>query len=468
MRKAYLDHLPSKNNRILWSECVGCVVPFVCDDVDGELIIDSYDSSTKKLIITYDGFQNSIRTSTLKSGLGLKYLVEKKAVSREQVYQVGDHVETRTGTLLVQKVEGDVSHGWTYHYKCDICGYEGSMTKHKLWGRHGCPACAGSVVVPGINDFNSKYPSLVKYLVKPSDGKKVTAGSEKKLRCKCPICGTEKMASPYAISHGKFSCNQCSDGFSYASKALTALLRQVGIVFESEYNPKWAGDKRYDHYIPILNTIIEEHGIQHYEDTSRSKKDDQVANDLKKEIMARENGIIEYIQLDCRVSDIMYIRKSIRQTHLLSLLGVSDGEVDWDQIDYLASSTSYMRKACDLWNTGKYATTSQVAKEIGLSAKTISKYLVRGNKLGMTQYDAMEECNKVRKMNSDNMKMAIQQCLLENPSVVVATYDSISEASRLTGIDKSHLAKVCKANTDGVSKPRMAGGYHWRYAKKVA
>lgn len=466
MCKVDVSHLPRKNNRIAWSDCVGYFVPFVCDNIVGSLSIDNYDKKSRNLTVTYDGFQNTIRTSTLLSGVGLKYLTQKKVLSRDQKYYVGDRIETKTGTLLITKVKQTRSGEWVYHYKCEKCGYKGTMTKHKLWYHSGCPACSGIVAVPSINDFNTKHPSLVKYLVNPDDGKTVTAGSNKKLRCKCPICGTEKMVSPFALSHGKFSCNQCSDGFSYASKALTALLRQVGVLFESEYNPIWAGDKRYDHYLPLLNAIIEEHGIQHYEDTSRSLKDEQIANDLKKELMARENGISEYIQLDCRMSDIMYIRKSIRQTHLLDLLGVSDSEIDWNEIDYWASSISYLRKACDLWNTGEYATTSGVAKEIGLSSKTISKYLVRGNKLGMTTYDAIAERDKVRKMNSDSMRMAVEQCRLDDHSVVIATYDSISEASRLTGIDKSHLAKVCRANTNGES--RMAGGYHWRYVEKVA
>lgn len=466
MCKVDLDHLPRKNNKISWIDSVGYSIPFECDGLIGSLSIDRYDKAKRLVTVTYDGFQNSMRTCTLIGGIGLKYLTQKKTLSRDQVYYPGDRIETKSGNLLITKVTQSPSGKWIYHYKCEKCGYKGTMTKHKLWASSGCPACSGTVVVPGLNDFNTKFPSLVKYLVNPNDGKKVTAGSDKKLKCKCPICGTEKMASPYAISHGKFSCNQCSDGFSYASKALTALLRQVGITFESEYNPTWAGDKRYDHYLPTLNTIIEEHGIQHYEDTSRSTKDSQVANDLKKELMARKNGISEYIQLDCRVSDVMYIRKSIRQTNLLSILGVSDGEIDWDEIDYWASSVSYMRKACDLWNSRKYETTSGVAKEIGLCSKTISKYLIRGNKLGMTIYDSIAERDKVRKMNSDAMKMAVEKCRLDDHSVVLATYDSISEASRITGIDKSHLAKVCRANTKGES--RMAGGFHWRYAEKVA
>ena len=466
MCKVDLSHLPRKANRISWVDSIGYSVPFECDGIVDNLSIDGYDKKTRLVTISYDGFQNSMRTCTLINGVGLKYLTQKKTVSRDQLYHQGDSVETNTGTFLITTVKRTPKGGWLYGYKCQKCGYKGTMTKHKLHGHTGCPVCSGAIVVSGLNDFNTKYPSLVKYLVNPDDGKKVTSGSTKKLKCKCPICGAEKMASPYAISRGKFSCNQCSDGFSYASKALTALLRQVGVIFESEYNPEWAGDKRYDHYLPKLNAIIEEHGLQHYEDTSRTKKDEQVANDLKKELMARENGITEYIQLDCRVSDIMYIRKSIRQTNLLSLLGVSDSEINWKEIDYWASCISYLRRACDLWNSGEYATTSGVAEEIGLSSKTVSRYLIRGNKLGLTTYNSLEERDKVRKMNSDNMKIAVQKCLSKDPSVVLDTYDSIAEASRMNGIDSSYLAKVCRANTNGAS--RNAGGYHWRYAEEVA
>lgn len=58
-----------------------------------------------------------------------------------------------------------------------------------------------------------------------------------------------------------------------------------------------------------------------------------------------------------------------------------------------------------------------------------------------------------------NIKKPVAQIDLEGN--VVAVYDSITEASRKTGIDKNSISHVCS----GIQKRKTAGGFKWRFLK---
>lgn len=59
--------------------------------------------------------------------------------------------------------------------------------------------------------------------------------------------------------------------------------------------------------------------------------------------------------------------------------------------------------------------------------------------------------------NSPKAK-AVQQ--LTPAGEVLATFDSIGDASRATGVDAAHISEVCR----NVPKRKTAGGYVWRWA----
>ena len=109
-------------------------------------------------------------------------------------------------------------------------------------------------------------------------------------------------------------------------------MKQLNIQFETEEVFDWAKNKRYDFYVPILNCIIEAHGMQHYKDSSWSTVQFQQENDALKENLALSNGIVNYIQLDCRTSNMEYIKQSIlsngKMNELFDLM-----KIDWDKID---------------------------------------------------------------------------------------------------------------------------------------
>ena len=64
---------------------------------------------------------------------------------------------------------------------------------------------------------------------------------------------------------------------------------------------KWADNYRYDFFVRNLNLIIEMNGDQHFNKPIYYRKNvkDEMTNDQKKEMLARNNGIKNYFQIDC-------------------------------------------------------------------------------------------------------------------------------------------------------------------------
>jgi hypothetical protein len=108
------------------------------------------------------------------------------------------------------------------------------------------------------------------------------------------------LQTPMTHKQGK-GCPVCSS--STGEKEITHLLNDLGIEFEHQKKYKVLGRKRFDFYIPSINTIIEYNGIQHYEPKEyfggeKSFKS-QVRNDKIKKQHCLDNGInYEIIRYD--------------------------------------------------------------------------------------------------------------------------------------------------------------------------
>ena len=157
-------------------------------------------------------------------------------------------------------------------------------------------------------------PEQAKLLANPEDGYIYTEGSSKKVDWICPNCGTilsNKCIS--LVNRYRLVCSKCSDNISYPNKLVSNVLAYIHINHECEKTFDWLKNKRYD--ININNKIIiENHGLQHYEDcffnklSKKTLKEEQ-DNDKFKEKIAVQNDIVEYIVLDCRYSNLEWIKK---------------------------------------------------------------------------------------------------------------------------------------------------------------
>ena len=94
------------------------------------------------------------------------------------------------------------------------------------------------------------------------------------------------------------------------------------------------------------------------------------------------------------------------------------------------------------------------ANEVNATVKKISKVCLSVNQISddyYWSYDLVE----LYTPNKDKRRKEVIKMSIEG--IVLATYQSVAEASRLTGVSKSSIAKTCR------KEQGMAGGYLWKY-----
>lgn len=301
-----------------------------------------------------------------------------------------------------------------YKYTCNKCGWtEGWIEEYSLSQQNnGCSCCANRTVVEGYNDIPTTAPWMIPYFQGGYDEAKLyTKNSGKKVTPICPICKRIK-DKPMIISNicKRHSINcECSDKTSYGEKVIFNILEQLTLGFTTQLTYtvlKWCKNYRYDFYVPSLNIIIETHGEQHYIQTNRKQAktlEEEQENDKTKKELALSNGIKEenYIVIDCRKSNLEFIKRNILNSKLGELFDMSN--INWASVEEFALS-SRVKEACDLWNDG-IDSTRKIGRLMKLSYPTIIRYLTKGEYIGWTTYNGREELIKGAKKQGKNGKL---------------------------------------------------------------
>lgn len=323
----------------------------------------------------------------------------------------------------------------------------------------------------GINTIWDTAKWMCDLGVSEEDAKKYTPRSDKKIKVKCPNCGREKSIAIGSIYTGKTIGCICGDGISYPEKFITSLLDQLKVNYTKEYSPNWSDNKRYDFYFKINDKkyIIETHGIQHYNGGfnnvgGRNLKEEQENDNYKKEL-ALKNNINYYIELDCRESNIEWIRNSIINSELSGVFNLSS--IDWLKCEEFALG-SRVKEICSYWHfhndiNNENLSVGGLCEIFNLSRSAIRKYLKKGADLGWCNYNSEEEKHKTLKKNHLKVKETCSKKVeifkdgislgvfnsyieLENKSIDLfgtkLHYPRISEAVR--GIRKSYKGFVFK------------------------
>lgn len=351
------------------------------------------------------------------------------------LYNVGDVVN---GLEIIKQTYALDTHGWkskAYYVKCTKCGYEYDTPKREgNLKKYGCIVCTGKKVVQGINDIPTTAPWMVKYFENPEDASKYTYSSNKKINMICPHCGKDKKKlTPNTLYRKGFGCAYCGDGISYPEKFIRNLLDELNIDYIFQLSKKdinWCENYRYDFYIPSKNIIIETHGRQHYEDAFSSNFIEQERIDLIKKESALNNGIKQYIQLDCRESNKQWIINSIINSNLDEILEFNYKDIDWNKIEY-NSLNSILLESCMLWEQNELLTTYDIGKMLHINGDTIHKYLIKGAEIGICNYSS--ELGKYRRglKSGKNISMVCSKKIFYDNKI----YDSIS--SFANSINKS-------------------------------
>jgi len=338
-----------------------------------------------------------------------------------------------------------------YECLCNQCNQKHWVIYYDV-NKNGCPYCTSKIVKKGINDIATKRPDLLCYLFNKDDGFKYSVGSQKCIDCICPICKTHKKSTPLLLSRQGFSCDYCNSigvkrpdlikyfknkedsykhfchekkkvelvcpdcnrtkkmslgnlvnygfvcdycscGISVPERFIISLLKQLDVDYIYQLNKsvlEWCDKFRYDFYIPDQNIIIETHGGQHYFNAFGMKYEQVHENDIVKEKLAR-NYVKEYITLDCRKSDIEWLKNSILKSKLNEIYNLID--IDWD-LCYQNSLNSIVKEICLFYMSNLYLSNDDICKKYGINYQMLRRYLMIGNQYGWCNYNDIKSKNK--------------------------------------------------------------------------
>ena len=276
--------------------------------------------------------------------------------------------------------------------KCLIDGYEWQPTPNDLLDGTGCPCCSNRVIVKGTNDLATTHSHLLKYFDNPDDATNVTYGSHKSVKLKCPECGQMAQRIVKTLVKDGFICQYCSDGISYPNKFCRALLKQLPITnFIPEYCPEWILPKKYDNYFEYNNQlyILEADGAFHTNDMyGITAEESKQVDDYKDEQAKLHN--IDVIRIETEVSNMEYIKERVLNSQLNELFDLSD--IDWIECDRCASSSVVIKICEDYMKLNANGILDKrigevLAKENSIATVTVQRYLKRGAKMGLCDYN---------------------------------------------------------------------------------
>lgn len=491
MRKVFLEDLPRRNdvnNHIDWKNSIGYKVKFVYDDIKGEFIIISYNKNSRKLTVTHQDKNFEIIVSDfVKCNI---YKILNNITSKFKV-EIGQRfIDGERDIVIIERryFPDEKGNNWKYYkYKCNKCGFNGNIPHYNKKGeyqkehwmlegnlltqRNGCACCCTTpqIVVPTINSvFKTDY-WMVELGVDKEEAKKYSKGSNKQIKCVCPHCNTnnnKKCSDVYR--HKSIGCI-CSDGISYPEKFVFNILKQLNIEFKTQLSKttyEWIGNFYYDFCFEYNNElyIIETHGLQHYVSSGRGKSiDEEQENDKIKRELALNNGIEHYIELDCRESELEWIKNNILNSKLNELLDLS--QIDWVKAEKLAINSNRVKEVCEFWNNKKDGiTTTDLSNITGIDRSVIVRYLKRGVKLGLCNYDAKKEKSEslIRATTNANASTSKKVAIFKKDELLGefnSCHDLERQSIELFGcfLNFSSIASVCRG------KHSQHKGYTFKY-----
>lgn len=331
--------------------------------------------------------------------------------------------------------------------KCNICGCEFTTNWNRLnQQKSGCPSCANKKVVIGFNDLWTSVPEIAGLLKNPEDGYKYVKFSNKVVPFKCPICGSIFEKRINDVCKRGLVCNNCSDGISFPEKFIKnfLLFNNINFIYQKKFD--WSQNKKYDFFLPEFNTIIETHGLQHYEHVKKFNKrtlQEEQENDKYKEKLAKENGIDQYLILDCRYSTCDWIRQALKNANIFQLLKISVDDIDWEYID-LKSRKSLIYQICELYNNGH--SKIEIMNELKISNGTYCKYLKICADNNMCSYDPEKEKHKAPNMSHIKRQIPVL-CETTNKK-----FESYTKAENYYGLWHGALKRYFRNNSNYCGK----------------
>ena len=335
---------------------------------------------------------------------------------------------------------------------CHICGSTFVSKPNNVLRKGYCTVCSGGRIGSAPEYKNSiwasEYRDFFSTYMTEEQMKNTFPKSGKKIEVLCPDCHKIKKISPINLITKGLSC-QCGDNQSFANKFVYNVLCQLGLNVKTEYSPSWANKKRYDIFLEDYNLVVENHGKQHYEEstmTARSLEEER-ENDRLKELLATQNGVANYVVLDCRESHMAHIKRSILNSQLPILLRFSETDVDWTKATAYASK-SLVKQAAELYTLGYKM--KDIAKELCVTKGTVTNWLKRANEAGFCNYAPQKQPVGVYCINLNKW------------------FSSLEKAYRETGVIPQLIVACCNGEREYVyTKRKKDVKWYWSYQQNA-
>ena len=376
--------------------------------------------------------------------------------------------------IAIQPIEQYQTSKKKIKHKCNICGHgshgEWLVRPSALLEHPGCPICAGKQVGSPPEYKNSiwasEYREYFSQFLTEEQMKSVTPGSStKKLDAVCPTCGRHKRITAANLKNG-IRCI-CEDGCSYPEKFFYEFLRQSNVDFDYHKTFEWSKqDNRtameYDFYIPVIRTIVELNGKQHYCGFGHFQKlEDIQNNDRLKQELALQNGIEHYVVIDCSKSEQAFIVNNIAASVLPGLLNMKVFTINWEQCSSFAIK-SFVVLAAEYWNDG--LVTSDIASKLKVCKGTVRTYLRQAAEAGICDYTPTKSIDRKSKQLSGQYHVNSKPIYCVELDMVF--YDGANYVAKQTNIAfSSNIAYSCnhplKRGTG--EHPITKAKLHWLY-----
>ena len=305
-------------------------VKLYCENLGYDLLDDEYKNNLIKLtLIDKEGYLYSISFGNLTQG---KHPYKFNKYNPYTIQNINHYIDLNVkGYKLLSN--NYINCDKKLLFQCPE-GHKFEMSWDNFHQGQRCPYRYNSPrkIELGINTIWDTDRWMCDLGVSEKDAKKYSRCSSKKITVICPNCGREKEITPNKIYTRKSIECICKSNISYPEKFMIELLEQLNINYVKEYSPKWSNNKRYDFYLKDYNYIIETHGKQHYtqygfKSLGGKTLEEEQENDEYKKQLALKNNIDNYIILDCRKSELKWIKNSILNSDLNNIFNLN--EVDW-------------------------------------------------------------------------------------------------------------------------------------------
>ena len=426
---------------------------------NGYELINEYNGYNSKLIIKDEnGYIYTIRHNDFKQGTRPTLMRKSNPYT---IYNMNLWLKLNAPGYKLLSTEYKTSTN-NLDFKCPK-GHEFEISWNNLRSGCRCPYCCNKKVLQGYNDILTTNPWMINLGMSIEDAKTHTCGSGDKIIVACPNCGREKRIQILEMYYYKTIRCLCGDGVSYPEKFIISLLDQLGIEYEREQNFNWSNNRRYDFYFKLNDKkyIIECHGQQHFNDNTFEFKggrtlEEEQKNDEYKKKLALSNGIDGYIILDCRKSELNWIKNNILDSELNNLFDLSN--IDWLKCEEFTLSNR-IKEICDYWNNKEeWETTKDLANKFKLDRHTIIKHLKNGKRLGWCEYDSEEEIKK-------GVRSQGKPVIILKNNICLGVFKSAGELARrskeLFNIELNH-SSICRYNNEG----KVHKGFTFKYITK--